>query len=169
MLFHNFDQDSTDPHKLVWSEVYRQSDDFLFHADNPPMVTTWASTPTLPKVSPSKSTAPSRRRSSTRSTTSASRCSTSPPPAWASSTASASPERTAGTLAVRAASGRLTNPNADSLVPTRPATVCLHWGTATMTTPEDRIAALGLQLPDPIKLPGDEVPFSFINVRATAP
>ena len=38
MLFHNFDQDSTDPRKLVWSEVYRQSDDFLFHADNPPVV-----------------------------------------------------------------------------------------------------------------------------------
>ena len=38
MLFHNFDQDSTAPHKLVWSEVYRQSDDFLFHADNPPVV-----------------------------------------------------------------------------------------------------------------------------------
>ena len=38
MLFHNFDQDSTDPHKLVWSEVYQQSDDFLFHADNPPVV-----------------------------------------------------------------------------------------------------------------------------------
>jgi len=38
MLFHNFDQDSTDPHKLVWSEVYRRSDDFLFHADNPPVV-----------------------------------------------------------------------------------------------------------------------------------
>ena len=38
MLFHNFDQDSTDPHKMVWSEVYRRSDDFLFHADNPPVV-----------------------------------------------------------------------------------------------------------------------------------
>lgn len=38
MLFHNFDQDSTVPHKLVWSEVYRRSDDFLFHADNPPVV-----------------------------------------------------------------------------------------------------------------------------------
>ena len=38
MLFHNFDQDSNDPHKLVWSEVYRRSDDFLFHADNPPVV-----------------------------------------------------------------------------------------------------------------------------------
>ena len=38
MLFHNFDQDSTDAHKLVWSEVYRRSDDFLFHADNPPVV-----------------------------------------------------------------------------------------------------------------------------------
>ena len=35
-----------------------------------------------------------------------------------------------------------------------------------MTTPEDRIAALGLQLPDPIKLaPGMKLPFSFINVR----
>lgn len=38
MLFHNFDQDSTGPHKLVWSELYRRSDDFLFHADNPPVV-----------------------------------------------------------------------------------------------------------------------------------
>ena len=38
MLFHNFDQDSNDPHKLVWSEVYRKSDDFLFHADNLPVV-----------------------------------------------------------------------------------------------------------------------------------
>ena len=35
-----------------------------------------------------------------------------------------------------------------------------------MTTPEDRIAALGLQLPDLIKLaPGMKLPFSFINVR----
>ena len=35
-----------------------------------------------------------------------------------------------------------------------------------MTTPEERIAALGLQLPDPIKLaPGMRLPFSFINVR----
>ena len=56
--------------------------------------------------------------------------------------------------------------HAVSLVPTRPATVYLHWDTATMTTPEDRIAAMGLQLPDPIKLaPGMKLPFSFINVR----
>ena len=35
MLFHNFDEDPDDPHKFVWTEVYRKSDDFLFHADNP--------------------------------------------------------------------------------------------------------------------------------------
>ena len=35
-----------------------------------------------------------------------------------------------------------------------------------MTTPEDRITALGLKLPEPIKLPpGMTLPFSFINVR----
>ena len=35
-----------------------------------------------------------------------------------------------------------------------------------MTTPEDRIAALGLELPDPINLPpGMKLPFSFINIR----
>ena len=35
-----------------------------------------------------------------------------------------------------------------------------------MTTPEDRIAAMGLQLPKPIKLAsGMKLPFSFINVR----
>ncbi len=38
MLLHTFDQDPSDPHKLVWTEVYRQSEDFLFHADNPPVV-----------------------------------------------------------------------------------------------------------------------------------
>ncbi|MDA9175869.1 antibiotic biosynthesis monooxygenase [Alphaproteobacteria bacterium] len=37
MLLHNFDQDPSDPHKLVWTEVYGRSDDFLFHADNPPV------------------------------------------------------------------------------------------------------------------------------------
>ena len=35
MLFHSFDRDSDDQHKCVWTEVYRKSDDFLFHADNP--------------------------------------------------------------------------------------------------------------------------------------
>jgi len=37
MLFHNFDADPDDPHKFVWTEVYRKSEDFLFHADNPPV------------------------------------------------------------------------------------------------------------------------------------
>jgi quinol monooxygenase YgiN len=35
MLLYGVNQDGTDPHKLVWTEVYRRSDDFLFHADNP--------------------------------------------------------------------------------------------------------------------------------------
>ena len=38
MLFHNFDRDPDDQHKFVWTEVYRKSDDFLFHADNPPVL-----------------------------------------------------------------------------------------------------------------------------------
>ena len=37
MLFHSFDRDPDDQHKCVWTEVYRKSDDFLFHADNPPV------------------------------------------------------------------------------------------------------------------------------------
>ena len=37
MLFHRFDRDPDDQHKFVWTEVYRKSDDFLFHADNPPV------------------------------------------------------------------------------------------------------------------------------------
>ena len=37
MLFHNFDADPDDPNKNVWTEVYRKSEDFLFHADNPPV------------------------------------------------------------------------------------------------------------------------------------
>ena len=37
MLFHNFDRDPDDPHKFVWTEVYRKSKDFLFHVDNPPV------------------------------------------------------------------------------------------------------------------------------------
>ena len=37
MLFHSFDRDPDDQHKFVWTEVYRKSDDFLFHADNPPV------------------------------------------------------------------------------------------------------------------------------------
>ena len=37
MLFHNFDRDPDDQHKFVWTEVYRKSSDFLFHAANPPV------------------------------------------------------------------------------------------------------------------------------------
>ena len=37
MLFHNFDRDPDDPNKFVWTEVYRKSEDFLFHANNPPV------------------------------------------------------------------------------------------------------------------------------------
>ncbi len=37
MLLHNFDADPNDKHKFVWTEVYRNSADFLFHADNPPV------------------------------------------------------------------------------------------------------------------------------------
>ena len=37
MLFHSFDRDPDNQHKFVWTEVYRKSDDFLFHADNPPV------------------------------------------------------------------------------------------------------------------------------------
>jgi quinol monooxygenase YgiN len=36
-LFHNCDADPDDPHKVVWTEVYRKSEDFVFHADNPPV------------------------------------------------------------------------------------------------------------------------------------
>lgn len=38
MLFHNFNQDPDDDHRIVWTELYRNSDDFLFHVDNPPVV-----------------------------------------------------------------------------------------------------------------------------------
>ena len=38
MLLHTFDRDPDDPHKFVWTEVYRKSGDFLFHADNPPVL-----------------------------------------------------------------------------------------------------------------------------------
>ena len=38
MLLHTFDRDPDDPHKFVWTEVYRKSEDFLFHADNPPVL-----------------------------------------------------------------------------------------------------------------------------------
>ena len=35
MLFHSFDRDPDHQHKFVWTEVYRKSDNFLFHADSP--------------------------------------------------------------------------------------------------------------------------------------
>ena len=34
-MFHNFDCDPDDEHKFVLTEVYRKSEDFLFHANNP--------------------------------------------------------------------------------------------------------------------------------------
>ena len=37
MLFHNLDADPDDQNKFVWTEIYRKSEDFLFHADNPPV------------------------------------------------------------------------------------------------------------------------------------
>ena len=37
MLFHNFDADPDDQNKFFWTEIYRKSEDFLFHADNPPV------------------------------------------------------------------------------------------------------------------------------------
>jgi len=37
MLLHTFDADPNDKNKFVWTEVYRKSADFLFHADNPPV------------------------------------------------------------------------------------------------------------------------------------
>lgn len=38
MLLHTLDLDPNDPLKLVWTEVYRRSEDFLIHADNPPVL-----------------------------------------------------------------------------------------------------------------------------------
>ncbi len=37
MLLHNVDRDPDDKNKFVWTEVYRKGNDFLFHADNPPI------------------------------------------------------------------------------------------------------------------------------------
>ena len=37
MLFHNFDADPDDPNKFFSIEIYRKSEDFIFHADNPPV------------------------------------------------------------------------------------------------------------------------------------
>ena len=37
MLFQNFDADPDDALKFVWTELYRQSEDFLFHVDNSPV------------------------------------------------------------------------------------------------------------------------------------
>ena len=36
-MFHNFDRDPDDEHKFVWTEVCCKSEDFLFHANNPPV------------------------------------------------------------------------------------------------------------------------------------
>ena len=37
MSFHNFDRDPDDSNKFVWTEIYRKSEDFLFHAGTPPV------------------------------------------------------------------------------------------------------------------------------------
>ena len=38
MLFHNFDADPNDPLSFTWTEVYRNSESFLFHTSNPPVL-----------------------------------------------------------------------------------------------------------------------------------
>ena len=38
MLFHNFDADPNDPLSFTWTEVYRNSEAFLFHTSNPPVL-----------------------------------------------------------------------------------------------------------------------------------
>ena len=35
MFLHNFDLEPNDPHKYVWTKVYRISENFLFQVDNP--------------------------------------------------------------------------------------------------------------------------------------
>ena len=37
MLFHNADRDPDDHNKFVCTEIYRKSEDFLFHAGTPPV------------------------------------------------------------------------------------------------------------------------------------
>ena len=38
MLFHNFDSDPEDPLAFTWTEVYKNSDAFLLHTSNPPVL-----------------------------------------------------------------------------------------------------------------------------------
>ena len=38
MLFHNFDADPEDPLAFTWTEVYKNSDSFLAHTSNPPVL-----------------------------------------------------------------------------------------------------------------------------------
>ena len=37
MLLHSFDADPDDDHKFVWTEIFRSSDDFIAHNENPPV------------------------------------------------------------------------------------------------------------------------------------
>ena len=37
MLLHSFDADPDDDHKFVWTEIFRSSDDFIAHIENPPV------------------------------------------------------------------------------------------------------------------------------------
>ena len=38
MLFHNFDSDPNDPLAFTWTEVYKNSEAFLAHTSNPPVL-----------------------------------------------------------------------------------------------------------------------------------
>ncbi len=38
MIFHNFDSDPDDPSGFTWTEVYKNSQAFLYHASNPPVM-----------------------------------------------------------------------------------------------------------------------------------
>ncbi|MDA8703372.1 hypothetical protein N9M30_05410 [Pseudomonadales bacterium] len=38
MLFHNFDADPNDPLAFTWTEVYKDSDAFLMHTANEPVL-----------------------------------------------------------------------------------------------------------------------------------
>ena len=37
MLFHNFNADPTDPLSFTWTEIYKDSEPFISHVNNPPV------------------------------------------------------------------------------------------------------------------------------------
>ena len=63
MLFHSFDRDPDNQHKIVWTEVYREVDEFLFHANNPPVQEYVEKHPDLERISPSRFMAMFRMKS----------------------------------------------------------------------------------------------------------